>query len=111
MSQGLLAAVVTKAACIEGGTLLPFAELPQSWASDGPKSLKATPKHKFFTFTLNPRKNQTMKSSITSNRRPLLCAFYASLIATAALWAMPRNACAQLLDPSAPVPVGTPPSN
>jgi hypothetical protein len=39
---------------------------------------------------------QTMKNPITSNFRPLLRAFYAFLITIAALWAMPRNAHAQL---------------
>jgi hypothetical protein len=34
--------------------------------------------------------------SITSNWRPLLRAFYPFLIASAVLWAAPRNACAQL---------------
>src|SRR5580704_2380898 len=33
-----------------------------------------------------------MKTTITSNWRPLLRAFYPFLIATAALWAMPKNA-------------------
>jgi DNA-binding beta-propeller fold protein YncE len=37
-----------------------------------------------------------MKSSITSNLRPLLRAFQAFLIAIAGLWPMPRNAHAQL---------------
>ena len=37
-----------------------------------------------------------MKTSITSNLRPLLRAFQAFLIAIAVLWAMPRNAQAQL---------------
>jgi hypothetical protein len=37
-----------------------------------------------------------MKSSITANLRPLLRAFYPFLIAVVALWAMPRNARAQL---------------
>jgi hypothetical protein len=37
-----------------------------------------------------------MKTTPASNWRPLLRAFYAFLIAFAALWAMPRNACAQL---------------
>jgi hypothetical protein len=37
-----------------------------------------------------------MKTSITSNSRPLLRAFYAFLIIVALLWAMPRNARAQL---------------
>jgi hypothetical protein len=46
--------------------------------------------------TLNHRMDQTMKSSITSNWVPLLRAFCASLIAFATLWAMPRNAHAQL---------------
>ena len=44
-----------------------------------------------------------MKTSITSNLRPLLRDFYPFLIAIAVLWAVPRNAHAQLL--------GTPPSN
>ena len=39
--------------------------------------------HNFFTFTLNPRKNQTMKRSIPLNLRPLLRAFYAFRIAIA----------------------------
>ena len=38
-----------------------------------------------------------MKSSITSNWRPLLRALYPFLIAVAVLWAMPRNAQAQIL--------------
>ena len=37
-----------------------------------------------------------MKTSITSNWRPLLRAFYPFLIAFAVLWAVPRNAQAQL---------------
>ena len=37
-----------------------------------------------------------MKKSIASHRRALLHAFYSFLIAIAVLWAMPRNACAQL---------------
>jgi DNA-binding beta-propeller fold protein YncE len=37
-----------------------------------------------------------MKTTPASNWRPLLRAFYAFLIAFAALWAMPRNARAQL---------------
>lgn len=37
-----------------------------------------------------------MKKTLTSNLRPLLRAFYAFLTVVAALWAMPRNACAQL---------------
>jgi hypothetical protein len=37
-----------------------------------------------------------MKSSITSNLRPLLRAFQAFLVAIAGLWPMPRNAHAQL---------------
>jgi hypothetical protein len=37
-----------------------------------------------------------MKTSITSNFRPLLRAFYPFVIAIAVLWAMPRNAHAQL---------------
>ena len=37
-----------------------------------------------------------MKTTLTSNWRPLLRVLYAFLIAAAALWAMPRNACAQL---------------
>jgi hypothetical protein len=37
-----------------------------------------------------------MNSSIVSNLRPLLRAFYPFLIAIAALWAMPKNAHAQL---------------
>jgi hypothetical protein len=37
-----------------------------------------------------------MKSRIASNLKPLLSAFYAFLIAIAALWAMPRTAHAQL---------------
>jgi hypothetical protein len=47
-------------------------------------------------FTLNPGKNQTMKSSIISNWRPLLRALYAFLITIAAVWVMPRNVDAQL---------------
>ena len=37
-----------------------------------------------------------MKTTLTSNWRPLLRAFYPFLIAAAALWAMPKNAHAQL---------------
>src|ERR1700751_1730974 len=37
-----------------------------------------------------------MKTSITSNLRPLLRAFYPLLIAIAVLWAMPKNANAQV---------------
>jgi hypothetical protein len=37
-----------------------------------------------------------MKTTLISNLGPLLRAFYAFLIVIAALWAMPRNACAQL---------------
>ncbi len=37
-----------------------------------------------------------MKTTLTSNWRPLLRAFYPFLIAAAALWAMPRTARAQL---------------
>jgi hypothetical protein len=37
-----------------------------------------------------------MKTTPTSNWRPLLGALCAFPIAAAALWAMPRNACAQL---------------
>jgi DNA-binding beta-propeller fold protein YncE len=37
-----------------------------------------------------------MKTSIPSNWRPLSRALYTFLIAIAALWGMPRNACAQL---------------
>ena len=37
-----------------------------------------------------------MKTSITSNWRPLLRALYAFVIAIIVLWAMPRNARAQL---------------
>jgi hypothetical protein len=37
-----------------------------------------------------------MKTTLTSNWRPLLRALYPFLIAAAALWAMPKNACAQL---------------
>ena len=37
-----------------------------------------------------------MKTTTTSNWRPLLRAFYPFLIAAAALWAMPRTARAQL---------------
>jgi hypothetical protein len=37
-----------------------------------------------------------MKTTLTSNWRPLLRAFYPFLIAIAALWAMPRTARAQL---------------
>ncbi len=37
-----------------------------------------------------------MKTTLTSNWRPLLRAFYPFLIAAAALWAMPKNARAQL---------------
>jgi DNA-binding beta-propeller fold protein YncE len=37
-----------------------------------------------------------MRTSIPLNSRPLFRAFYAFLTAFAALWAMPRNACAQL---------------
>jgi hypothetical protein len=48
-----------------------------------------------------------MKTTLTSNWRPLLRAFYPFLIAAAALLAMPRNARAQ---PHRPVDVGTPPS-
>jgi DNA-binding beta-propeller fold protein YncE len=55
------------------------------------------PQQQFFTFALDPRKNQTMKSSITSNLRPLLRAVYAFIFAIAALWVVPRNAQAQLL--------------
>jgi DNA-binding beta-propeller fold protein YncE len=55
-----------------------------------------TAKRKFFTITLTPRKNQTMKTIIPSDSRPLLRAYYAFLIAIAALWAMPRTAHAQL---------------
>jgi hypothetical protein len=54
------------------------------------------PQQQFFTFALNPRKNQTMKSSITSNLRLPLYALYAFLIAIAVLWVMPRNASAQM---------------
>jgi hypothetical protein len=49
-----------------------------------------------FSFSLNPRKNQTMKSSITANLRALLRAFYAFIIAIAAAWAISTNAHAQL---------------
>lgn len=38
-----------------------------------------------------------MKSSTRSNLRPLLCAFYPFLIAIAMLWAIPRDAGAQIL--------------
>ena len=44
-----------------------------------------------------PRKNKAMKARITSNFRPPLRAFYAFLIASAVLWAIPRNARAQHL--------------
>src|SRR5260221_13034286 len=37
-----------------------------------------------------------MKTTLTSNWRPLLRAFYPFVIAAAALWAMPKNARAQL---------------
>ena len=37
-----------------------------------------------------------MKTTLTSNLRSLLRALYPFLIATAALWAMPKNASAQL---------------
>ncbi len=37
-----------------------------------------------------------MKTTLTSNRRPLLRAFFPFVIVTAVLWAMPRNAHAQL---------------
>src|SRR5260370_725044 len=37
-----------------------------------------------------------MKTTLTSNWRPLLRAFYPFLITIAALWAMPKNARAQL---------------
>ena len=37
-----------------------------------------------------------MNTSSTSNWRPLLPVFYAFLMTIAALWAMPRNAYAQL---------------
>src|SRR5258707_1052328 len=37
-----------------------------------------------------------MKTTLTSNWRPLLRALYPFLIAAAALWAMPKNARAQL---------------
>jgi hypothetical protein len=43
-----------------------------------------------------PRQNKAMKTTLTSNWRPLLPAFYPFLIAIAALGAMPRNARAQL---------------
>jgi len=46
-----------------------------------------------------------MKTTLTSNWRPLLRAFYPFLIAAAALWAMPKNAHAQLYVTSIP-PVG-----
>src|SRR5208283_3357480 len=38
----------------------------------------------------------TMKTIITSNSRPLYCALCTLLLGCAALWAMPRNASAQL---------------
>ena len=43
-----------------------------------------------------------MKTTLTSNWRPLLRAFYPFLIAIAALWAMPKNARAQLYVTEAP---------
>src|ERR1700758_3714909 len=43
-----------------------------------------------------------MHTSITSNWRPLLCAFYPFLIAITALGVMPKNACAQLYVTSRP---------
>ena len=46
--------------------------------------------------TLRSRQNKGMKTNITSNWRPLLCALYAFPIAIAALWVVPRNAWAQL---------------
>jgi hypothetical protein len=49
-----------------------------------------------FSFSLNPSKNKAMKITLTSNFRPLLRAFYPFVIAIAVLWAMPRNAHAQL---------------
>ena len=55
------------------------------------------PSTTFFTFTLNPRQNKTMKTRMTSNLRPLLHAFYPFLIGIVVLWAMPRNARAQVL--------------
>jgi hypothetical protein len=63
-----------------------------------------------FHFHADPRQSKAMKTSITSNLRPLLRNFYPFLIAIAALWAIPRNAHAQLLSPPSPVDVGTPPS-
>jgi hypothetical protein len=50
----------------------------------------------FFTFALSPRQNKTMKTTSTSNLRPLLRALYPFVIAIAVLWTMPRNAHAQL---------------
>jgi hypothetical protein len=41
-------------------------------------------------------RRSTMKTIITSMGRPLRCALCTVLIGTAALWAPPRNACAQL---------------
>ena len=58
-------------------------------------SATPTPKRQFITFT-DLRQNKAMKTSITSNLRPLLRAFQAFLIAIAGLWRMPRNAHAQL---------------
>ena len=49
-----------------------------------------------FYVPAEPRQNKAMKTTLTSNWRPLLRAFYPFLIAAAALWAMPKNARAQL---------------
>ena len=47
-------------------------------------SARPTAKHQVFTFTLNALQNKVMHTTITSNSRPLLRAFYAFFIVIAA---------------------------
>jgi hypothetical protein len=49
-----------------------------------------------------PERTKAMKTTLTSNWRPLLRALYAFLITIAVLWAMPRTAHAQLYVTSTP---------